>query len=129
MAPAKAAVSASGGEDVKRVAPCRPLGGAILTGGDLEKPIQLSEDVELLNRTLRSGVRFEIRRPPSGLTSCQGDGYCFLIGALHTELKVGCSASAVSLFVTAETNRERRLVLAMCLADCAMALGLGTGIF
>ena len=95
----------------------------------MEKPAQFNEDIERLNSTLRSGLRFEIRHPPSRLVSSCGDGCQLLIGALYSESEIGRQASAVSLLITAKADRERRLVLARCLADCAMALGLGTSVF
>ncbi len=131
---ANAAGSAFWDEDVKWVVSSRPLDGVILkgrggTGGALEKSSQLSEDVERLNHMLRRGLRFEIRRPPPRLASSSGDGLEFLIGALYSESTIGRPASAVTLLITAETGRDRRLILARCLADCAMALGLGTSVF
>lgn len=95
----------------------------------MERSAGLSEDVERLNHMLRRGLRFEIRRPPPRLASGPTDGSELLIGALYSESKIGRPASAVSLLITVGVGRERRLVLARCLADCAMALGLGASVF
>jgi hypothetical protein len=108
-------------------------------------------DVERLNRILRSGLtfslepEFEARRPerirngPSGPERCRpavsGRGHGSVGEARRARgvlLMVGedgrCRSAACSVPITG-SERRRRLSISRGLSECAMALGLGTGVY
>lgn len=107
-------------------------------GGESEDAPRFSRpDIGRINALLKDNLRFEVSRSGSpALARCpssvSGAGLGAALadrGVLTLELPNGSRLSAGAELKVPGSRRGRLLALAACLAECAMSLGLGAGVY
>jgi len=104
-------------------------------GGARRQPCRPDGEAARLNSFLRSGLTFSIERGPrSGELPGRREGERRgsgepVRGVLTVAMAGGAERAAASIVVAGRSRRGRLLAIASCLADCAMALGLGAGVY
>lgn len=97
---------------------------------------RVAADLARLNRALAVNLRFGVASPNSvvGEVSARRSGRRAEegpaeAGILEMELSGGATRRAIHLIAANSPHRRHLHLLAACLAECAMELGLGTGIY
>jgi hypothetical protein len=92
------------------------------------RPASLAADLDRLNRCLRDGLAVVVtaRAPTGSRFSIGGD---LMAVVLSETLPDGRRRHACRPLRRGRHDRTRRLALAASLAECAMSLGLGAGIY
>jgi hypothetical protein len=106
-------------------------------GKNDEAPRFFRPDIGRINALLRDNLRFEVARggSPSSSSPPSSDAGASLRaaladrGVLTVELPDGRRLSAGAELTAPGSRRDRLLALAACLAECAMSLGLGAGVY
>jgi hypothetical protein len=90
--------------------------------------------VARLNAALRPGIRFDVKEAAtpsegSGRRALSGGAATPRTGVLELSSSWGARSRAACPLASEVAPRRRHHALAGCLAECAMLLGLGTGVY